>query len=332
MAYQTDTATNVNDLLDKFRLFAIDQGWTVNRWATVGSGRELCIELDGAFFNFRSWNNETALVNDSAQASKTGIAMNGSDGYSAGANWDRQPGYAQRQTGGAIDQAHAWFPLVVSVGPFPAYHFMSPDPKALYCELEVTTGTFLRFGCGSLDLFNPAAPGGGRFFYATGGQHVTNSTGWGTWLGVDIDSTASLEEVPFRCADYLTSEAAIRTGSYLRVQHDSFDNWAFSSRDFSTSNTGSICQGGGCHDRVVRDLAPAPLNGVGVLLPNVVALNRNNEFLNPVGVVPGIRYMDMTSYLPGEEFTLGSDTWKVFPWYQKGGRSAQRGIAHLKVE
>ena len=332
MAYETGTSSSVNDLLDKFRLFAIAQGWAVNRWATVGSGRELCIQKGSAYFNFRAWNNETALVNGSNQSGKTGIAINGSDGYSGANTWDRQPGYPQRQSGGSLDQAHAWFPLVINFGPFPAYHFFAPDSKTLYAEVEVSTGIFMRFGCGSLDLFNPAAPGGGRFFYATGGQHVTNGTYWYDWLGNDSDNAQyALEEVPFRCADYTTTQPSYLTGSYLRVQHDSFNNWAFSSRNFSTSNTASICQGGGVHDRPIRDLSPNALNGVGVILPNIVSVNRNDEFLNPVGTIPGMRYMDMTNYLPGDEFTLGSDTWKVFPWYAKGGRSGQRGIAYLKV-
>lgn len=335
MAYETGTATNVNDLLDKFRLFAIAQGWTANRWVVAGSGRELCIQKSSAFFNFRSYSNETMTVTGSASSGRTGIALNGSDGFSAGAAWDRQPGYPQRQAGGASDQAHANVPVFVNLGPFPAYHFFAPDTKTLYCELEVTTGTFLRFGCGSLDLFNPAAPGGGRFFYATGGVHPSTSTGFSTWLGSGVDdSNYALELVPFRSADYSANAWAgsgTLSGSYVRVAHDSFDNWAWSSRLTSAQMTNSICQGGGCHDRPIREFSPSPLNGIGVLLPNIVAVNRSQEFLNPIGVIPGMRYMDMTNYLPGAEFTIGTDTWKVFPWYAKGGLSLQRGIAILKV-
>lgn len=332
MAYETGTSSSVNDLLDKFRLFAIAQGWTVNRWATVGSGRELCIQKGSAYFNFRSYSNETALINGSSQSGKYGVAVNGSDGYAGGNAWDRQPGYPQRQTGGASDQAHAWMPLVITTGPFPAYHFFAPDSKTLFAEVEVSTGVFQRFGCGTLDLFNPAAPGGGRFFYSTGGSHPATTTGPSTWLGSHVDdSNYALELVPFRSAEYNSTSTGL-CGSFVRVQHDSFDNWAWSSRSFSTQMTASICQGGGVHDRVIRDLSPSPLNGVGLLLPNVVSVNRNNEFLNPIGVIPGMRYMDMTAYLPGDEFTLGSDTWKVFPWYSKGGvLSATRGIAYQKV-
>lgn len=332
MAYQTGTSSDVNDLLDKFRLFAVAQGWAANRWVTAGNGRELCIQKGSAYFNFRSYSNETVVVNGSAGSSKYGVSVNGSDGYSAGAAWDRQPGYPQRQSGGASDQAHAWLPLIITTGPFPAYHFFAPDSKTLFAEVEISTGVFLRFGCGSLDLFNPAAPGGGRFFYATGGTHPSTSTGPDTWLSSHVDDhNYALELVPFRMAGY-TSYNTTSCGSYVRVQHDSFNNWAWSSRSFSTQMTASICQGGGVHDRVLRDLSPNPLNGVGLLLPNVVSVNRNNEFLNPIGVVPGMRYMDMTNYLPGDEFTIGSDTWKVFPWYSKGGvLSATRGIAYLKV-
>ena len=161
MAYETGTSTNVNDLLDKFRLFAVANGWSVNRWVTAGSGKELCISKGSAYFNFRSWSNESMLVNGTATASKYGITMNGSDGY-AGANaWDKQPGYPVRLSSTGGDQCHTLLPLVTNTGPFPTYFFFAPDSKSLYAELEITTGVFLRFGCGSLDLFNTAAPGGG---------------------------------------------------------------------------------------------------------------------------------------------------------------------------
>lgn len=331
MAYQTGTATGAVDLLDKVRLFAIANGWTSNRWSALGSGYELCLQKGAAFFNFRAYQNESILISGSQATPRTGIAINGSDGYDGGAVWDRQPGYPKRKIAGAGDQAHGYMPMVTNFGPFPAYHLFAPDNKTVYLELEINTGVFLRLGFGSLDLFNPATLGGGRFFYATGAQAaVSNATTQSTWLGDEVDQGHSLEEVPFRAAQYAASSASL-SGSYLRASFDSFDSWCQSHRSISSALTAQTCQGGGCHDLVLRDAAPNPLNGIGVLLPNVVSVNRNDEFLSPVGVVPGMRYMDMTNYLPGDEFILGSDTWKVFPWYNKGGRSGQRGIAYLKV-
>lgn len=331
MAYETGASTGPNDLLDKLRLFAIAQGWTVNRWTTVGSGRELCVSKGSAYYNMRSYQNETVFSNGWDYTQRYGISINGSDGYLPGSPWDRQPGYPIRPSGYVgSDQWASHVPFVTSIGPFPAYHLFAPDNKTIYLEIEVTTGCFLRMGFGTLDLFNPAAPGGGRFFYATGGSaSVTGSTSWYSWLGVDIDNPYALEEVPFRGADINCTGNQV--GSLVRCAFDSFDNWASSQRTGSTDVTPQSCQGGGVHDKILRDSSPNPLNGVGILTPNVVSVNRANEYLHPLGVVPGIRYMDMTNYLPGDEFTLGSDTWKVFPWYQKNGRSYQRGIAYKKV-
>lgn len=332
MAYETGTSSSVVDLLDKFRLFAIAQGWSVNRWATVGSGRELCIQKGAAYFNFRAWNNETMLVNGSSSSSKYGITLNGSDGYSGAAAWDRQPGYPVRGSTSGGDQAHVLFPLVITTGPFPAYHFFAPDSKTLFAEVEISTGIFLRFGCGSLDLFNPAAPGGGRFCYSTGGRHVTDSTSNSSWLGTDADnSNYAMELVPFRGADYASNNSSYSFGSMVRAAFGSFDNWAGSGHTVTSSGLQMACQGGGVHDKVLRDYSPNPLNGIGLLLPNIVSLNIGDEFLSPIGVIPGMRFMDMTNYLPGDEFTIGSDTWKVFPWYAKGGIGYNRGIAYLKV-
>ncbi len=330
MAYETGSATGPNDMLIKLRDFAAAQGWTVNRDVAAGSGRELCLSKGTAYFNLRSYQNETMVINGSSKSGKYGIAINGSDGYAGGSAWDRQPGYPLRTSSSGGDQGHANLPLPIYFGPFPSYHLFAPDSKTIYLELEVASTIFQRLGFGSLDLFNPAAPGGGRFFYATCGNHPSTGTGADIWLGSEIDNSSyALEEVPFRCADYSTNTG--NSGSFLRAQFDSFDNWCGSARSAANTQMFQACQGGGVHDKVLRDYSPNPLNGVGLLLPNIVSVNRNNEFLSPVGVVPGMRYMDMTLYQPGEEFSLGPDTWKVFPWYQKGGRSWQRGIAYKKV-
>lgn len=332
MAYETGSATGPNDMLIKLRDFAVAQGWSVNRDTAAGSGRELCLSKGASYVNLRSYQNENITINGAGAANRYGIALNGSDGYASGSAWDRQPGYPLRTSSLGGDQGHANMPLPIYFGPFPSYHLFAPDSKTIYLELEVASTIFQRLGFGALDLFNPSAPGGGRFFYATCGNHPSTGTGNNTWLGSEIDSSSySLEEVPFRRADYTVNNSNNKAGAYLRAQFDSFDNWCGSARSATDTDMFQACQGGGCHDKVLRDYSPNALNGVGLLLPNIVSVNRNNEFLSPVGVVPGMRYMDMTLYQPGEEFTLGTDVWKVFPWYQKGGRSWQRGIAYKKV-
>lgn len=146
-----------------------------------------------------------------------------------------------------------------------------------------------------------------------------------------MDNVAyALELVPFRSAGYSNGAFGL-SGAMVRVGFSSFNNWANSGRYVSAQAQGMVCQGGGCHDKVLTQFSPSPLNGIGLLVPNVVSLNVGSEFLAPIGIMPGLRFLDMTSYQPGDEFSLGPDTWKVFPWYQKGGLSYQRAIAMLKV-
>ena len=332
MAYQTGTSTGGSDLLDKLRIFVLALGWTVNRWVTAGSGKELCISKGTAFFNFRSYFNETAPINGLNYVNKYGIALNGSDGYNAGDAWDRQVGYPFRPAATASTwQIQSYVPFVVNFGSFTSYHFFSPNSNNIHVEIEITNGCYLRFGFGSLDLFNSVSAGGGRYFYGTGGDSsVTNSITPYAWLGSEIDNPSyTLEEVPFRGADISIGIGGI--GSYLRAAFDSFDGWCSSTATIGNNGrTNQACQGGGIHDKILRESSPNPRNNIGFLTSNIISVARGT-YLAPVGVIPGIRFMDMTQYQPGEEFALGSDTWKVFPWYQQGGRSFQRGIAYKKI-
>ena len=135
---------------------------------------------------------------------------------------------------------------------------------------------FQRLGFGALDLFNSAAPGGGRFFYATGGEHPATTTESWTWLGSHVeDANYALEEVPFRSAGYTDYSASTQSGSFLRAQFDSFNNWCHSSRRPTYTQTGQACQGGAVHDKVLMSMSPNPMNGVGILLPQIVLVNRH---------------------------------------------------------
>jgi len=329
MAYETGTASSVSNLLTKLSTYLLAQGWTINRDVVAGSGRELCVSKGTAFFNMRAYENESMVINGIVNT-RYGIALNGSDAYGAGSAWDKQTGYPLRTTTTGGDQAHANMPLPVYFGPFPSYHFFTPNANTVFVELEVANGIFQRFGFGSLDIFNAGASGGGRFFYATGGSHPSTATGSNTWLGSHSDQASyALELVPFRCADYTTTKAL--SGSFVRVGFDAFDGWAGSARTIAGTEVAEACQGGGIHDKVIRDFSPSPLSGVGILTPNLVSINRAGVGLSPLGTINGMRYVDMTGYAAGEEIILGADTWKIFPWYQKDGITYGRGIALLKV-
>lgn len=330
MSYQTGTATGVIDLLDKLRIFAVAEGWTANRNVSTdsGSGQEVCLSKGTSYINMKASENIYVLINGLNQNNKYSLSINGSDSYDSGSDWDRQPGYSQRTSGGSTDQYVVHIPFVTNFTSFPAYHFFSHNTgDSIHLEVEITTGVFLRLGFGKLDLYDATTSGDGRYFYATGGQHVTDSTNPNTWLGSESGSDRSLEEAPFSASAW--GKVNKRCGSAVRCAFDAFDNWAGCAYQSSVSYLSEAVVA--LQDRIIFMASPNPLNGVGVLTPINVSVVRNGFNYHPLGVVPGIRYIDMTNYLPGDEFTLGSDTYKVFPWYNKGGRSYELGIAHLKV-
>jgi hypothetical protein len=86
MAYQTGTYTGSNDLLDKFRLFAIAQGWTVNNYAIEGTGYALSIQKTIStlthYYNLRSSTAEQIFL---GSGSFTGISSMPSTGYNSSA-------------------------------------------------------------------------------------------------------------------------------------------------------------------------------------------------------------------------------------------------------
>ena len=330
MAYETGIASTVTDILDKLRLFAAGNGWVINRWVSAGNGYELCLSKENCYFNLRAYSNELFKFRGQDVSSvRWGIAINGSDSYSESSAWDQQPGRPVHPTSNYT--ISSYLPLVLGTGPFPSYHLFETD-NCIYLELEVRTDTFQRLGFGRLTPFN-AATIGSPFFYATSGSaEVTNATNNYSWLGADVDDTNySQEEVPFRGADINTSSS--RCASFVRTKTASLDAWASSGGRISTIGlTRILCQGGGVLDKILYTFGPNPVDAVSVMCPNIVGVSDDDTYLIPVGYLPNLQFTLMTNYSAKEEFLLGQDRWKLFPWFAKGGRTGQRAIAYRIIE
>lgn len=331
MSYETGTSTGPDDMLDKIRIFAIAEGWTVNRWVTANTGHELCINNGDNYINMRSVQGETFVNSGVSATNRYAIAINGSDGYDDADDWGRQTGYPRRDvTVSNTDQYASMMPFVTTTGPFVSYHLFShKNGRDIHLELEISTGIYLRLGFGKLDTYNASASGGGRFFYASGALgNVSDSIGNNQWLGETSYSANSLEECPFTAGPHRKLNAY--SGSCVRVAFDSFDGWATSGSTNVSAETGVACRGGLGLDEVILQLTANPINNIAILTPINVDINDSNAFMRPLGVMYGVRYMLMDNYLSEDEFSLGGDTWKVFPWYNLNGRSANLGITHLK--
>lgn len=327
MAYETGAASSANDLLDKWRLFCIAAGWTVNQWADVASGKRLHLSKGSLFANLRSY--EAASDLDGLNGYGAGgpwsaVGLNMSDAYSGALPVFDQVG---APTSGGYRRGGFLAGLTSAI---PAYHFFSySDSDDVLAVVEYRTGRFQLMGFGSLAKFSTGAAGGAWFSAPSVSPDVPYFEG----SGYGPDSYNQNELIPFR-RGYITGGGYMPGGgnasSFLRCNVDSNNTWAGSARTATESLTALAALGQAYYDEDLRGYTPSSTGWQTSLLRQTVYVVRADQFASPYGEIRHMRRLEMTNYIPGEEFTLGSDTWKVFPYYQKGGATEQRGYALRK--
>lgn len=349
MAYQTGTATGPDDLLDKLRVWLNSNGWTVNGWATdnstyetwtglVGTGKRLHVQKTAGdstvmYFNLRSVNrgvvfedyhNTQTKVGGKYYAELTGLALNGSTGYSGSNTWDKQPGYMQ-STGGSWGVAIT----ELSLTSIPAYYFFQDGDTVVVC-VEYQSGKFqwLAFGllekqgaitggqfvAGSLNGYNPSY----QLLY--GGINMTaffcrvySNHGIGA-VYFDADSSTA-----WRSAGNMGSKSGDNHAKEIEFP-GVFPNYGSPSHTlWNTINSFFITR------------SPNHYNALAPMVPICVLGKRANENYSLLGWPKSIRMVNCYYYDPAEEYTLGSDVWMVFPAHSKDDADGRMGFAVKKV-
>lgn len=294
MAYESGSATSRDDLLDKIRGFALANGWTVNGWADDGGGKRLHIQKGTLCFNFRSGSNEPIF----GYYSMTGICMNGSSGYDGAQPWYSQPGHTASTSGGA------WGVSIVAVsGTIPAYHFFTLGSSGICIVVEYQVGKYKWLVLGELDKAYAGNYSGGQFISGSDGADnyernivlsFDSGTNWRSSFGVYLD-------IDGQTGKWRGNDAISGTGR-LAQPHGMF-----------TTNMTSVFQ-----LSITAALQRSSYNaftGLTALIPIYITAERDGGFYSYVGKVPNMRLLNIRGLSPGDEITLGSDTWKVFPVY-----------------
>ncbi len=312
MAYQLTSATSVEDLINKIATFAVAAGWTARRNDLVSTNRTLTLQKSGD--NIHIYNTDTSTVR-----------VNGSVGYDGGLAANAQPNQAA-----SIAQAN------VGTGPFPnVFLFASNTPaEHVFVVVEVASGLFRHIAFGQ--VVKIGAYTGGTFFDATG--YSAAST---------VANNMSANDHHRLCdngSGYSNSCGA--SGGGVRCDFDGNVNYFAPFRrptDFATPVASGgfwgSTQTGGDDDARNVDFYSRSINsvaGVTPLAPILLRVERGSGFWSDIGQVPNIRFLNMSRFNAADEFTIGSDTWKVFPWLRKGNVSNQQysqelAFAYLKT-
>lgn len=300
MAHQNGTATDHVDLLDKLRVFALANGWTVHNFgarpAGATAGQALQLSKGGFAFSFLS-------LSSAGTAPNPGQYVGGyaHDAYVGGSGTENQANASPKIYANAM------------TGPYQGYDFFAGDGANgpyLYAVVETSAGTFKHFGVGVLDKFGAITTG--AFVYAAAWNYdPTNISQWAQPRhSVPFDSTES-------------SSVAYSRSLHVRADSDTITPRWYDPQATPFLRAGHRSASTGFLTRTTVIGSASRRTGRTTLTPCLVSGERTGGLYSLLGAPPGMRWVSLDYLDPGAVLTIGTDTWKVFPVIRKNGGAGQ---------
>lgn len=303
MAYETGGASNVYDLMEKLRVFAIAQGWTVETTGTQGADvTTILLAKGGRFFTFGT---QVTGGSSGDPASRFGAQV-------------RAGAYSSLQ--GLTIQTNAG-PVVYSnnmPGPFQSYHFFAGanvhGESYLHIVVEAFPGSFRHIGVGTINRAGEVSTG--DYSFASRWNYDPSYVG-----GI----SHGYQSIPFDSSSYT---GQTDWGTVIRADGDGVSP-RYGKFNASTSQTGGFARirGGIFRDesglQKALAIGPSQMTGRAILVPIMAAIERPSGFASLLGGPADMRFVNITNMEPGDTLSIGPDQWKVFPIIRKNGASGQ---------
>jgi hypothetical protein len=299
VAYQETTPTSLAQLISQVSTFAQGLGWTETENTLSGSVRNLTLK--------RSETDYIYLYNRSDVDSGTTLLLRSSTSFTSGVAPDSQ-------TGG-LSPYRAQSQLFTP--PYTKMYLFGDNLPAPYVfgVIEYTGGFYRHFGFGLLSKYGSYT--GGTFYDAEHWNRTTSVTPSQDFISVPQSPN---HHVLFRGYINWTTDTDPPVNGAVRCDADGRTN-AYAA--FRSGNSSTFAAGSGLPDKPnVADgffaRTANPFSGNTALLPINIFVQRPNPYYSPIGYVPGIRFLNMQNFVAAQEFNVGTDTYKVFPWVRKG--------------
>lgn len=222
------------------------------------------------------------------RANGINISIQGATGYTAG-----QPVASQPNISSALS-------MNPGVGPFASYQFFS-DPAATYLHIaiEKVAGIFLHAHTGQL-----TAIGGAASCTYVQRSNWDFSGNWGSYPD-------------YQNLNYIPWSQYSRSG-FVGTTIDGTFRWFASQGNVSPARAVMPVQSGGLQHRGFTR-TPNQFNALApyFTLPIFVERASANTY-SYIGDVPDLRLVNMAYINPGDEITIGTDTWRILPACSKG--------------
>jgi len=373
MIYQSGTYTSMHDLLGTIKTFLQTNGWTINKWELDEQGYQNYVGLDytGAmrlhvqktasdstvmYFNFKSVKRGiifgdhyayTPQMNDRYYSEIRGIGINGSTGYDSGKKWDEQPGYpVSKRTSKSMGACITEIPIDAS---YSYYIFQSIDSCVIVVQIGDNRFVYLAFGL----LIKSGVYVKGQFYAGSSESYRSSWTYWTesanrrdpwrtAFLGniidgyaykystfavyLNVDGSAAWRHNAREGSDDILTIVNLQTGA--QVPYSRTDDSSETYRRYAISI-----------NEFIYDRSPNHFNGASILAPVYIFVRRTTKRYTYIGRPEGIRVLNRSLYIPGAEFSIAGDTWKVFPAFDIEDENPDNidlnpnvGFAFLKVE
>jgi hypothetical protein len=362
------------DLMDALRGFALGQGWTIDKWDSVNRllfvTKGICtVTMNGTItenVNVYSGINGSGTFAATADH-RIRFAM-GASNTAALTTYHSHPGSP------VTTQTDSDAPYINGMnGPYLAWHFFADATVSdhIHCIVQISAEVFMHFSMGFVDkkglthngvAYVTAAPNA----YFRNVSNYTNGTSGSMntpeYLNFPFCGVAN-NQTPFQPASYDFSPSMIikNSNAWPAGWHGPVASATGASPLLGlihrTVNTSAIYRpeewpkdvnAGGHLLNLVVQAEAAPYSNIVPLFPVPVfkyhyssAVGATSRRLCYVGDFPNIRLVNMTNLIPGQEITVGSDTFKCFPvlrqelWANRLlyplPSSGQFGIAYKKV-
>ena len=293
MAYQQTNATSVENLVNAIAAFAVSAGWTQRRNDLTGTNRTVTLQKGGD--NIHLYNTDTSNI---------GLAA--SVGYDAGLGPRAQP-----------NQSLYNARCNVGTGPFANVFMFAGDSPAehVHVVIEVASGEFRMLSFGLLEKFGTYT--GGTFFDASyiNSSFIANAADSRHHRLFD-NGTQTSSQVATGGTGGVRCDVDGNTNCFCPFADGSLATIPMASGGFISENPWTGGDGGYRNSQFFAKSVNS-FGGVTPVAPVLIRVERPDNYWSDIGHVPGIRFLNMAKFASGDEFSLGPDTFKVFPWTSK---------------
>lgn len=346
MAYQTGSATDLDDLMNKLQTFAAANGFTVDNHDATGNFLSISRPADNLYLTYYWGNSDDIMVWQALGYSAThkSAPWNQTDDSGNGDADTSTP-----ETGRNISQ--------IGNGPFTAYHFFGyTNPHSLLVVLEFSPGLYRHFGFGMLNKSSTWTGGA----WVSG--HVWNRGGSPPYSAFDdpssLNHTILLDNllVPGQTlynAYSTNAGATVHIEGFQTEGQPTGGKWgqcvnpgtnpAVMGNDRGGTGRVFIAGGtrGGPNVRLYGSFLPDLANGFVPIMPietfYVADPDQQTKKFYYLGRLENVGHIHLEGIDPAQELTIGADTWKAFPAVRKaivGGNNQEShnlGIIYKKI-